>query len=77
MCDFRVDLGAVGASHGLRPEYFMDELARLAELEQDGIVRLDGAVVSLEEAYWPLARTVASVFDAYLQPEEQRHAAAI
>jgi coproporphyrinogen III oxidase-like Fe-S oxidoreductase len=61
----------------VRPEYFMDELVRLADLEQDGIVHLDGAVVSLEEAYWPLARTVASVFDAYLQPEEQRHAAAI
>jgi hypothetical protein len=55
----------------------MDELARLADLEQDGVVRVDGAVISLEEAYWPLARTVASVFDAYLQPEEQRHAAAI
>jgi oxygen-independent coproporphyrinogen-3 oxidase len=77
MCDFRVDLSTVGASHGVRPEYFMDELVRLADLEQDGIVHLDGAVVSLEEAYWPLARTVASVFDAYLQPEEQRHAAAI
>jgi len=33
-------------------------------------------VVSLEEAYWPLART-AAIFDADLQPEEQRHAAAI
>jgi oxygen-independent coproporphyrinogen-3 oxidase len=55
----------------------MDEIARLADLEQDGIVRLEGAVVSLDEAYWPLARTVAAVFDAYLQPEEQRHAAAI
>jgi oxygen-independent coproporphyrinogen-3 oxidase len=77
MCDFRVDLRAVGASHGVRPEYFMDELGRLTDLERDGIVHIDGAVVSLEEAYWPLARTVASLFDAYLQPEEQRHAAAI
>jgi oxygen-independent coproporphyrinogen-3 oxidase len=77
MCDFKVDLAAVAANHGLRPEYFMDEIARLADLEQDGIVRLEGAVVSLDEAYWPLARTVAAVFDAYLQPEEQRHAAAI
>jgi oxygen-independent coproporphyrinogen-3 oxidase len=77
MCDFRVDLRAVGAGHGVRPEYFMDELARLADLERDGVVRVEGAVVSLEEAYWPLARTVAAVFDAYLQPEEQRHAAAI
>ena len=55
----------------------MRELLRIADLAQDGIVRLDGAVVSLEEAYWPLARTVAALFDTYLQPEEQRHAAAI
>jgi hypothetical protein len=34
-------------------------------------------MISLEEAYWPLARTVAAIFDAYLQPEERRHAAAI
>lgn len=77
MCDFRVDLAAVTASHDLQPEHFSAELARLAELERDGIVRIEGAVVSLEEAYWPLARTVAATFDAYLQPEEQRHAAAI
>ena len=77
MCDFRVDLDAIATNHGLRAGHFTDELARLSALERDGIVRIDDAVVSLEEAYWPLARTVAANFDAYLQPEEQRHAAAI
>lgn len=77
MCDFRVDLDAVAGRHGLGCSHFADELNRLSRLEQDGIVRVDGAVVSLEETYWPLARTVAAIFDAYLQPEEQRHAAAI
>lgn len=77
MCDFRVDLDAIAAKYGLSRQYFEGELARLAELEQDGIVRVEGAVVSLHETYWPLARTVAAIFDAYLQPEEQRHAAAI
>jgi oxygen-independent coproporphyrinogen-3 oxidase len=77
MCDFRVDLDAVAAKHGLNAEYFADEFAHLRKLERDGIVRIDNAVVSLDETYWPLARTVAAIFDAYLQPEEQRHAAAI
>ncbi len=77
MCDFRVDLGAVAATYGLSPQYFARELERLSGLEQDGIVRIEGAAVSLDETYWPLARTVAAIFDAYLQPEEQRHAAAI
>jgi oxygen-independent coproporphyrinogen-3 oxidase len=77
MCDFRVDLDAVAAGYGLGARYFADELGRLRELERDGIVRVRDAVVSLDEACWPLARTVAAIFDAYLKPEEQRHAAAI
>jgi len=77
MCDFRVDLDAVAAGYGLEARYFADELGRLRELERDGIVRVRDAVVSLDETCWPLARTVAAIFDAYLKPEEQRHAAAI
>lgn len=77
MCDFRVDLEAIAAGHGLDANYFADELDCLSGFEYDGIVQREGAVVSLREAYWPLARSVAAVFDAYLQPEEQRHAAAI
>jgi oxygen-independent coproporphyrinogen-3 oxidase len=77
MCEFRVDLEVVVAKHHVDVCYFAEELVRLSALEQDDIVRVDGIVVSIAEAYWPLVRTVASVFDAYLQPEEQRHAAAI
>jgi oxygen-independent coproporphyrinogen-3 oxidase len=77
MCDFRVDLDAMAAAHGLGADYFADELARLSPLERDNIVRIEGTVVALDETYWPLARTIAAIFDAYLQPEEQRHAAAI
>jgi oxygen-independent coproporphyrinogen-3 oxidase len=77
MCDFRVDLDVVATQHGLNVGHFAGEFARLCDLERDGIVRVEGAMVSLDETYWPLARTVAAVFDAYLQPEEQRHAAAI
>jgi len=77
MCDFRVDLDSVAVKYGLDARYFDGELARLRDFERDGIVRVCGASVVLEESCWPLARTVAAVFDAYLQPEEQRHAAAI
>jgi len=77
MCDFRVDLDVVATRHGLNVGHFAGEFARLCDLERDGIVRVEGAMVSLDETYWPLARTVAAIFDAYLQPAEQRHAAAI
>ena len=74
---FRVDLDAIAAHHGLAATYFADEIDRLRALARDGIVHVEGAVISLDEACWPLARTIAAVFDAYLKPEEQRHAAAI
>jgi hypothetical protein len=44
---------------------------------RDVIVRLEGSRIILDESCWPLARSVASVFDSYLEPEEQRYAAAI
>lgn len=77
MCEFRVDLDQVAMRHGLTHGFFADEIARLGEMERLGIVRRDGAAISIDEPYWPLARSVAATFDAYLQPEEQRHAAAI
>ena len=77
MCDFRVDLEAVASTHGANARYFAAELGKLGPLQRDGIVKVDGSVVSIEETYWPLARTVASAFDAYLHPGEQRHARAI
>ena len=43
----------------------------------DKFSRIEGTTITLEPTYWPLARTLAATFDAYLQPEEQRHAAAI
>jgi oxygen-independent coproporphyrinogen-3 oxidase len=67
----------VAIPHGFSAAYFADELDRLSALERDGIVQVEGVAVTIDETYWPLARTVASMFDAYLQPEEQRHAAAI
>jgi len=76
MCDFRVDPDLVTTRHGLNAGRFAGEFACLCDLERDGIVRIQGARVSLGETYWPLARTVDAILDAYPEPEEQRHAAA-
>lgn len=77
MCDFGVDIGAMIARHGITDVCFDTEFAQLRDLERDGIVRLDGLTVRVEEPFWPLVRSVAAVFDAYLQPEANRHAAAV
>lgn len=77
MYDFTIDLDTVCARHGLEAGHFAAELMRLTALEREGVVRLEGNRITFDESCWPLARSVAAVFDAYLQPDEQRHAAAI
>jgi oxygen-independent coproporphyrinogen-3 oxidase len=77
MCDFKVDLGLVAARYGLAPDHFNKELARLSILEKDGVVHVDGKQVTIDKQCWPLARSIAAIFDAYLEPEVLRHAAAI
>ncbi len=78
MCDLAVDLSATARRHGLDPAVFDPDRAALAELECDGIALVDGdGRVSVPEAFRPLLRSVAAAFDAYLRPEEGRHARAI
>jgi len=77
MCEFAVDLDTVTERHGLAADHFEPELARLSALESQGILRVEGRRITLDESCWPLARSVAAIFDSYLKPEEQRHAAAI
>ena len=60
---------------------FTDELAAalpaLDPLARDGLVKVDGHRIAVTEEGRPLVRTVAAVFDAYLNPEADRHAKAI
>lgn len=53
------------------------ELARLAPLIADGLVRLERGHISLTPRGEPFRRLVAAAFDCYLQPEAQRHSKAI
>jgi oxygen-independent coproporphyrinogen-3 oxidase len=77
MCDFTVDLDSVTRRHGLAPNHFDGEVARISAFEDEGILHIEGSRIILDESCWLLARSVAAVFDAYLKPEEPRHAAAI
>jgi oxygen-independent coproporphyrinogen III oxidase len=60
MCNGRVDLGADVAD-------FARELGELQVQAQDGLLAIDGGVVTLTEIGKVLVRNVASVFDAYLR----------
>lgn len=77
-CQLDVDTRAFGAAHGLDFEaYFADELTRLGELEQDGLVRRRPGHLTLTAEGQLLLRNVASVFDAYLKGPPKTHAPAV
>jgi len=60
MCNFHVDLG----EHGLTE--FAPEMARLRELQDEGLVNLHGVEVDVTSLGRIFVRNVASVFDSYL-----------
>jgi oxygen-independent coproporphyrinogen-3 oxidase len=53
------------------------ELARLAPLIADGLVRLEDGHLHLTPQGEPFRRIVAAAFDCYLQPDFQRHSRAV
>jgi oxygen-independent coproporphyrinogen-3 oxidase len=77
MCDYRVDLAALTAAHGTMVETVADGIGQLAELVRDGLVQLDGQVVTITEAGRPFVRLAAAAFDAYLARAAARHSMAV
>jgi oxygen-independent coproporphyrinogen-3 oxidase len=71
----RVDKHALEQQFGLEfDDYFVDELERLRELEDDGLVINDaGAIRLLEPLGRLLVRVVAAVFDRSLPPDAFHH----
>lgn len=65
MCDFRVDLSTIAASHGFDPKLLTDNNTRLRELVDDGVVDLNADVVQVCDDNRFMIRAVASAFDAY------------
>jgi oxygen-independent coproporphyrinogen-3 oxidase len=73
MCQGRLDLDALGASHLLDArDYFATELQQLQALQDEGLVRLTPQSVEVSELGWFFVRSVAAVFDRYLQRDRAR-----
>lgn len=66
MCDFRVDLRQVCSRHGTTPDAVLQSASRLHALSADGVVHLQGSVLSVADDARHLVRSVASAFDAYI-----------
>jgi oxygen-independent coproporphyrinogen-3 oxidase len=77
MCDLCVDMPSTLRRHGF-PVGFLDaELAALRPLVADGLAQVECGVINVPEGARTLVRRVASAFDAYLNPQEGRHAVAV
>jgi oxygen-independent coproporphyrinogen-3 oxidase len=77
MCDFSVDVAPICRAHGFSPEGLLGALPKLRRLESDGVIRLEGTMVSVAEDARFLVRSVASAFDAYLGASGRAHSRAI
>lgn len=75
MCDLKVDLDAVCAPFGWDPARLIDPEA-LARLAGDGLIVRHGAVIEVTEPAYPLVRSVAAAFDAYLADTAGRYSRA-
>lgn len=76
MCDLAVDLSKISQVFGVDCD-FSDAFVSLRPLKNNGSVRIDGQRIRITEKGRPLARIVASAFDAYLSTGRARHSLAI
>ena len=72
MCELAVDLAPFGGW-----DRFAPEVAKLAPLEQQGLVMLGGERIAVTESGRPYLRLVAAVFDSYLAGAGKRHSIAV
>ena len=80
MCALAVDLDTVAEAHGYPRGHFAPELERCGPLAAEGLVRIDGAGLTIPDEARAALRVVAARFDQHLAPAqegERRHAAAV
>jgi oxygen-independent coproporphyrinogen-3 oxidase len=77
MCDFSVDVEEACSAHGLAADILVDAAAKLKALEADGLIRFDGARLTVVDEARDLVRVVASAFDAHLGQSGRAHSRAV
>jgi len=77
MCDYAVDLGGLCKRFGAPLVAIEDATEALNELADDGLVEVDAENLRVTTAGAPFIRSIAACFDAYLQPNSERHARAV
>ena len=72
-----MDVPAVCARMNMPLEMVADVWPKLAELDADGMIDIHNQMVQITQAGLPFVRVVASCFDAYFKPAENKHAQAV
>ncbi|MFQ5488292.1 MAG: oxygen-independent coproporphyrinogen III oxidase, partial [Gammaproteobacteria bacterium] len=68
ICQFELDFAAVEAAHGIVfADYFATELEEVAQMEADGLLRLESDALRVNPAGRLLIRNICMVFDKYLR----------
>ncbi|MBP7710213.1 MAG: oxygen-independent coproporphyrinogen III oxidase [Rickettsiales bacterium] len=73
MCYLEVDLNKICEEFGLKKNHFDKELARLDELQKDGLVRVKNNVIKINLIAPQISRVVSSVFDKFFEADAKRH----
>jgi oxygen-independent coproporphyrinogen-3 oxidase len=74
MCQGRVSLTGVAGRHAADPEVLRAAAPRLRAMARDGVLDFDGDMLAIRPEARPFVRTVAAVFDSYLEAHQARHA---
>ena len=73
MCHFVLSIESIEIAHLIRfEEYFADELVRLQELANEGLVTMEPGWINVTPRGRLLVRTIAMLFDRYLSRGEHR-----
>ena len=77
MCDLYVDLDQIAERHGRSVNGLRPNLQALRGLASEGLVVIEGNRLLIPDRARAGVRLVCAAFDAYLQDEGARHAAAV
>jgi oxygen-independent coproporphyrinogen-3 oxidase len=77
MCHLDCDIGELLGVHSDIQDSFEQELEALLPFAANGLVRIDGKHITVEEDGRPFLRLIASTFDAYLPNSQIRHSVAV
>lgn len=77
LCDLALDAEAICAAHNVEPDALDSAFGALRDLERDGLVEIDGRRLTVNPSNRRFLRNVAVCFDAYWEPREDRHSAAV